>query len=314
MVSVIVPNYNHASFLNQRLDSILQQTCNKFELVILDDYSSDNSKEIIEQYRQYSQVSNIIYNATNSRSPFKQWQKGIELAKGDFIWIAESDDYASAEFLSELLSYFDDPHVGLVFCDSYIVNEDAKIMGDSNNWGSKKEGEVTRYSPPAFCDEHLFLLNRIPNASAVLFRKKELLLHPEWIDTNLMTSGDWKLWLHFALNVDIVRVHKKLNYFRKHGNNLTKQNELQKSEGIKILKDISKEEKARRKYRLYESIALWCLSDKAWQLKPVYSIKNFREYFKRNISFRSSIYLLYFILKRSTHYFLTVKTRKTGTI
>ena len=95
LVSVIVPNYCHSMYLDERILSILNQTYNNFELIILDDCSPDNgaSKSVIEKYRDNSHISQIIFNEKNSGSTFKQWEKGINLAKGEFIWIAESDDY-----------------------------------------------------------------------------------------------------------------------------------------------------------------------------------------------------------------------------
>ncbi len=65
-VSVIVPNYNHASFLKQRINSILEQTYQDFELILLDDCSTDNSREILEQYRSNPHVSHIAHNEINS--------------------------------------------------------------------------------------------------------------------------------------------------------------------------------------------------------------------------------------------------------
>ena len=72
LVSVIVPNYNYARFLPKRLETILNQTYTNFEVIILDDCSSDNSKEIIEYYRKNPHTSQIVYNTHNSGSPFKQ--------------------------------------------------------------------------------------------------------------------------------------------------------------------------------------------------------------------------------------------------
>ena len=118
-VSVIVPNYNHAPYLRQRLDSIFNQTYQDFEVIILDDYSTDNSREIIEEYRSRPQLSHIVYNETTSGSPFKQWAKGFDLAKGEYIWIAESDDWAEVNFLDELVSALDqDNSLALAFCEN----------------------------------------------------------------------------------------------------------------------------------------------------------------------------------------------------
>jgi len=93
-VSVIIPNYNYESYLKQRIETVLNQTYQNFEVIILDDHSSDNSRDIIETFRQNEKVTHIVYNQINSGSPFIQWVKGIELAIGKYIWIAESDDYS----------------------------------------------------------------------------------------------------------------------------------------------------------------------------------------------------------------------------
>ena len=95
-VSVIIPNYCHAKYLDQRIQSVLNQTYQNFEVIILDDCSPDGgaSKAVIEKYRNNSHVSHIVYNENNSGSPFKQWKKGADMAQGELLWIAESDDYA----------------------------------------------------------------------------------------------------------------------------------------------------------------------------------------------------------------------------
>src|SRR5690348_1753899 len=102
-VSVIIPNYNHAQYLNQRIDSVLKQTYSDFEVIILDDYSIDNSRDIIEQYRTNKKVSAIIYNEINSGNPFQQWDKGIQLAQGEYIWFAESDDWCELNLLETVM-------------------------------------------------------------------------------------------------------------------------------------------------------------------------------------------------------------------
>ena len=85
LVSVIVPNYNYARFLDERMQSILTQTYQNFEIIILDDCSKDNSRDVIEKYRGNPHVSCIVYNEVNSGSPFKQWNKGFIIAKGELI-------------------------------------------------------------------------------------------------------------------------------------------------------------------------------------------------------------------------------------
>ena len=105
LVSIIVPNYNHAKYLHQRLDSIFNQTCTNFEVILLDDLSTDNSIEILNSYND-SRISHRFYNKENSGSPFRQWKKGLEAAKGELVWIAESDDWADVSFLEKMIPLF----------------------------------------------------------------------------------------------------------------------------------------------------------------------------------------------------------------
>src|SRR5690606_4391981 len=106
--------------------------------IILDDCSTDSSREIIEQYRSHPKITSILYNDQNSGGLFKQWIKGIEAAKGDYIWIAESDDYAAEKFLEETVEATEkDPSAGMVFTNSNIVNIDGQFLETTEE--SKKE-------------------------------------------------------------------------------------------------------------------------------------------------------------------------------
>lgn len=98
LITVIIPNFNHAKYLRERIDSVLNQTYNNIEVFLLDDCSNDNSKEILMSYESSPLVKGILLNEENSGSTFRQWQKGFELAHGEYIWIAESDDYCDLHF------------------------------------------------------------------------------------------------------------------------------------------------------------------------------------------------------------------------
>jgi glycosyltransferase involved in cell wall biosynthesis len=300
-----MPNYNHCSFLKERVDSILNQTYKDFELIILDDCSTDNSKEIIEQYRNHSQIINIIYNRLNSGNTFFQWNKGIQLAKGDYIWFAESDDYADPDFLEKVVPLFESgDNIGLVFCNSLLVDANGTIRGNTSNWTEEyaqmqDAAKTTLFNGYRFCQEHLFLLNRIPNASAVLFRNELVKNNPDWIDSTLKNSGDWKLWLNIALTSNVVWLNEDLNYFRIHDKNVTSSLPLLKSEAIKIIKELLAKKKYSRVYRIYEGLAFWSFNSAAWTNDPVYSAKNFMLYLRNNTTFFSVYFLLYYLLKRS---------------
>jgi glycosyltransferase involved in cell wall biosynthesis len=308
-VSVILPNYNHVVFLQQRIDSILNQSFTDFELIILDDFSTDNSKAIIEQYREHPHVSHIVYNNVNSGSTFKQWGKGIELAKGQFIWIAESDDYADEIFLENVVSNLEKhPNAGLIFCNSHIINAEDSIINNTNDWtqqyaATQKEDKITYFSGYDFCRDHLFLVCRIPNASAVVFRRELVMNNLLWIDQNFKNSGDWKLWLNIALHTDLIWLNKDLNYFRKHANNVTNSQQYLKSEALTILKEIINNKSLKKQYRLFESCCIWSFNTLSWRRDAKYSMKNFILYFNNNLSISSIFSLIYYLAKQS--YFFT---------
>ncbi|MDR1583934.1 MAG: glycosyltransferase family 2 protein, partial [Prevotellaceae bacterium] len=167
-ISVIVPNYNHALYLPQRIESILQQTCQDFELILLDDCSTDNSREIIEQYGNHPKVSHVIFNEKNSSSPFAQWNRGIEMAKGEYVWIAESDDWADVDFLQVLTEQMDrHPNVVLAYTLARYMNQ----KGTSELWSLEETGSITSFEGIQFIRNYLLFANVVYNVSMTLFRR-----------------------------------------------------------------------------------------------------------------------------------------------
>src|SRR5271163_2597159 len=128
-VSVIVPNSNHERFLRQRIDTILAQTFQDFELILLDDYSTDDSRSILREYGSDPRVR-LEFNDVNSGSTFKQWNKGVRLAQGKYVWIAESDDYADPRFLERLMELLGaDSQATIAYCRSWRVSDSQRVDG-----------------------------------------------------------------------------------------------------------------------------------------------------------------------------------------
>lgn len=231
LVSVIIPNYNHAPFLKQRIETVLNQTYQNIEIIILDDASSDNSKDIIETYRHHSKIVHIEYNTKNSGSTFKQWQKGIELAKGDWIWIAESDDYADVSFLETLLSNDLKNNIGFIYCRSNLINEKNEFV---DVYGFSTMPDPLIYptydknfymSGNEFIKTSMVQMNAIPNASSAIFKKQNIDLKIfEYIDQTIL-FGDWIFWLHLFKTSDIIYINNPLNFFRYHKNTVRKKTE-----------------------------------------------------------------------------------------
>jgi glycosyltransferase involved in cell wall biosynthesis len=215
-VSVIIPNYNHAAYLQQRIESVLNQTFEDFKVIILDDCSTDNSKAIIEQYRQHPKVEYIVYNETNSGSVFKQWQKGIRLAKGDYIWIAESDDWCERNQLQVLTDGIkENSNCVLAFCQSYCVIGSNDLM-----WTSTHTKLSETLNGKKFIEQCMVEKNTIYNASMAVFKKSAFeSVGNEYL--NLRFAGDWAFWIDIAVRGNVFVSGRVLNYFRKHNKDVT---------------------------------------------------------------------------------------------
>ena len=225
LVSVIVPVYNHGRFLAQRIDSILSQSFRDFEILILDDASTDDSLQVARRFEGHPQVR-ILSNEQNSGSAFRQWKKGIEQARGQFVWIAEGDDFCETDFLRQLLPFFRDPEVALAFSDSIAIDENGNpIEGyrayyeplDSTHW--KMDHLVPGEAEIGF---GLGVKNTIPNTSAAVFRRE--FISPGILENiaSMRFSGDWFFHVQLVKGRKIGFRSLPLNFHRRHGATLTR--------------------------------------------------------------------------------------------
>lgn len=225
-ISVIIPNYNHGPFLRERIESVLGQSYRDFELIIIDDASTDNSREIILSYGNHPKVSHIIYNESNSGSPFIQWKKGIERASGRWIWIAESDDFAAPEFLNiGMINLQKNPGASLFYCDAHVIKEKNNQKNGQKTFAELKNSffKTEKWSSEYFIEgkqeinDCMKFACTINNTSSMLF-KKELLVG--MIKENHFTyHGDWYYELKMASCTNICYSAAPLNFFRLHPNN-----------------------------------------------------------------------------------------------
>lgn len=222
LVSVIVPNYNHGKYLKKRLDSIYQQTYKNIEVILLDDYSSDNSLEILKKYtRKYPQNTRLIANDKNSGKVFHQWNKGLQLAKGEYIWIAESDDYCDKNFLKELVLGLQHQSVMLSFARSIFIQEGKKI------WSLEEYLKDLPFSwnKPFVIPSHTLvkkafaIKNVIPNVSSAVFRNIGTI--PDEIINiweKMSLCGDWLFYLWLIRGGCVSYTNRVTNYYRVHPN------------------------------------------------------------------------------------------------
>jgi glycosyltransferase involved in cell wall biosynthesis len=218
-VSVIIPNFNHARYLPRRIASVREQTFQDFELILLDDCSTDDSRSILSSYADDSRVK-IEFNRANSGSTFKQWNKGVRLARGKYVWIAESDDYADERLLERLVAVLEaEPKAAFAYCRSWRVNEVNQLHGfvdqylndlDAHRWTRDYCSDG-----PEECRKYFVFCNIVANASAVLFRRTAY-AEVGGADESFQMCGDWKLWASMALRGKVVHLGQPLNYFRFH--------------------------------------------------------------------------------------------------
>ena len=228
-ISVIIPNYNYAKFLFERVYSILNQNYPIYELIILDDCSTDNSLEIINQIvssiNKYINVK-VVLSEKNSGNAFSQWQKGFKLASGDYVWICEADDYCKKNFLRKvtkpinqnsniIISYADTGFIdstGTIVKKSLIDQIDLLKTGHwQKNYINTGQDEIDNYT---------YLNCTIPNVSGIIIKKDDYedILN---ISKTFKQCGDWYFYLNALQRGKIAFNKKTLNYYRLHGNNIS---------------------------------------------------------------------------------------------
>jgi GT2 family glycosyltransferase len=225
-VSAIIPCYNHARYLDERIGSILRQRVLPSEIIALDDGSTDDSLAMLERWQRISPVRfRLVRNERNSGSPFGQWAKGVTLARSELLWIAESDDSSSPHFLERLLPYFADQRLALAYAESRVIGAQGEWLADSyrfytdslssRKWltGYVEEGDTE-------IEQALAIKNTIANASAVVFRRAILVHHLPSIES-LGYCGDWLAYLRCLQDGRIAYHPEALNSHRQSSGSVT---------------------------------------------------------------------------------------------
>lgn len=220
LVSVIVPNYNHAPYLRQRLDSIYNQTYQNIEVILLDDASTDNSLSILKEYGlKYSHCTRMLFNEDNSGKVFHQWNKGLSQARGEYIWIAESDDYCDRNFLKEVVQGLKHQSVMLSFARSVFVQEGKKIWTQE----AYLRDLPVEWNAPFVMTAHTLvskafaIKNVVPNVSSAVFRNVgHIPAEVTDVWNNMSLCGDWLFYLWLIRGGAVSYTNRVNNYYRIH--------------------------------------------------------------------------------------------------
>ena len=234
LVSIIVPCYNHAPYLAQRMESIFAQTYPHYELILLDDASTDNSAELLSGYARHPRVAYWGANTRNSGSAFRQWRKGVALAHGELIWIAESDDYCLPGFLESLVRLALIHPEALLFVSGFSrVDETGSPLPGALEYHSRvisgRELVPSKFNWGTY----------IWNVSCALFRR-EALRFVDWERVCAMRfCGDWLFYVMVLRQGALAAEPQHLARFRSHAATVSQSGEavfLRYEEGLEVLR------------------------------------------------------------------------------
>lgn len=234
-VSCVIPNYNYAHYIEERIDSVVNQTYPLYELIVLDDKSPDNSVEVIEKKLEKIKQEHpklkvkFIPNKENSGSVFKQWAVAFKEFTGDYLWIAEADDLCDKHFLNVVMKGFRNKKVVLSYAESKMMDENNQITEEDMRRVIDLE-KTCRYDHDyvndgkAELEAILCTNNSIPNASGVVFRRNENIDYQKYLkeaQEDFRLAGDWYFYVKVLLYGKVAYSSDSLNYHRYHTNSVT---------------------------------------------------------------------------------------------
>jgi len=209
-VSVIIPTYNSAKYLAEAIDSIIGQTYQSFEIIIIDDGSIDNTTEIVNDFINRYPLIAIRYIYQQNKGPSSARNVGIENSKCEYIAFLDADDlWLPLKLELQLDAILQSELIGIVTCDAYYIDSFGKIF---------KEAKYKDYSNPKLLRRELMLRNVVSGGSSALVRRK-CFNEVGLFDETLRGSEDRDMWFRAAKFYEIKLVTELLIKIRQHENN-----------------------------------------------------------------------------------------------
>ncbi len=200
-VSVIVTAHNYGKYLRTCLDSALNQSYKDFEVIVVDDGSTDDTPKILKEYKDRVRVVRL-----NGVGLAKACNSGVALARGEYIVRLDADDYFDENILLIEATYLDNhPDVDLVYPDYFFISEG---------------GEVLEHVRQMKVGEELRLLYRNPLAAGAMFRKSKFDEICGYTEKPGYTE-DYDFWIRFATKYRVANINLPLMYYRRHGRSMS---------------------------------------------------------------------------------------------
>lgn len=221
-ISVVIPAYNYAHFLERAIDSVLAQDHPRVEIIVVDDGSTDNTREVVTRYGdrvRYVHQQNAGLSAARNT--------GMRMARHEWIALLDADDEFMPGMLRRLAETLADlpAEFGLAACD-------CRHMGSEGGYIQKKY--LTGAEPQEVLTKDILVRNRFV-ADAVLFRR-DLALHAGGFDTTLHSSEDRDMWIHLSRHCRLYKIAEPLVRVRVHGGSMSRQAERMRVNMTRVLR------------------------------------------------------------------------------
>jgi len=212
IVSVCIPSFNYGKYISEAIDSVLNQSLKEFEIVIVDDCSTDNSKEVISRFSD-SRIR--FYENETNIGMTKNWNKCVKLSRGEFICILGADDYVHPEFLEKCVrSVGSNSRVGLVYSAFERVKD------------NREKIETFRLSDTDFIESGSRAFRRFAKRNVIMLAsaliRKDCFESLGDFDEHLGYAPDLEMFARIATRYDVAFVSEVLGYYRLHKDNFTK--------------------------------------------------------------------------------------------
>ncbi|MCI5160425.1 MAG: glycosyltransferase [Candidatus Electrothrix sp. AX5] len=236
-ISVIIPLYNRGNFIAQTIQSVLNQTYPNIELIVVDDGSTDNSRNVLKQFE--GKIRILEHPGRVNKGQSAAINLGIKSSESKYVAILDSDDLFAPEKIQLQVEYLEkNPHVGLVYGNGYAINEQGKKI-----YPIYKDGHRENSAPERVLMDCYFLL---PNNSLI---RRKVLDEVGDFDESLRSAQDHDMAIRVAEVTKLAYLKKELFYYRRHGNSISAKNaSLRWNNGFIIL------DKARRRFKYSSSV------------------------------------------------------------
>ena len=223
LISIITPTYNREAFLPAAIESVLAQSYKEFELIIVDDGSTDNSRELINAYADKDPRVKYLYQENQRQSVARNY--ALSIAKGDFICFLDSDNYWPHDKLEKSLKAFEQhPEADIVYGDCITIDEQGNELHRNN---------MRRYSGNIAA---LLLKDNFVSMNTTMTRRK-CFNEMGGMSGKRRVADDYDLWLKFSARYRFQYIPEFLAYYRVMENQISSNKKLRFETNEKIILD-----------------------------------------------------------------------------